>query len=67
MYILVGQAAEVMGVSISTLRRWEDEESFKPDFRAKGLNKSKVPMTASGIFLRKVSNQNKLTKFLTLG
>ena len=36
MYISVGQAAEVIGVSISTLRRWEDEESFKPDFRTKG-------------------------------
>ena len=28
MYISVGQAAEVIGVSISTLRRWEYEESF---------------------------------------
>ena len=36
MYISVGQAAEVIGVSISTLRRWEYEESFKPDFRTKG-------------------------------
>ena len=36
MYISVGQAAQVIGVSISTLRRWEDEESFKPDFRTKG-------------------------------
>tara|TARA_B100001123_G_C14633491_1_gene758712 strand:+ start:34 stop:183 length:150 start_codon:yes stop_codon:yes gene_type:complete len=31
-----GIAAEVIGVSISTLRRWEDEEYFNPDFRTKG-------------------------------
>ena len=36
MYISVGQAAQVIGVSISTLRIWEDEESFKPDFITKG-------------------------------
>ena len=36
MYISIGQAAEVIGVSISTLRRWEDEEYFNPDFRTKG-------------------------------
>ena len=36
MYVSIGQAAEVIGVSISTLRRWEQEESFLSDFRTKG-------------------------------
>ena len=36
MYISIGQAAKVIGVSISTLRRWEDEGFFKCDFRTKG-------------------------------
>ena len=36
MYISIGQAAKVIGVSISTLRRWEDEQFFKCDFRTKG-------------------------------
>ena len=36
MYISIGKTAEVIGVSISTLRRWEEEELFKPDFRTKG-------------------------------
>jgi putative resolvase len=35
-YISIGQAAEVIGVSISTLRRWEEEQSFLPDYRTKG-------------------------------
>ena len=36
MNISIGQAAEVIGVSVSTLRRWEEEELYKPDFRTKG-------------------------------
>ena len=36
MYISIGQAAEVIGVSVSTLRRWEQDKSFTADFRTKG-------------------------------
>ena len=36
MYLSIGQAAEVIGVSISTLRRWEQEGSFMPCYRTKG-------------------------------
>ena len=36
MYVSIGQAAEIVGVSISTLRRWEYDEYFIPDYRTKG-------------------------------
>jgi predicted site-specific integrase-resolvase len=36
MYVSIGQASQIIGVSISTLRRWEVEKSFIPDFRTKG-------------------------------
>ena len=36
MYVSIGQAAEVIGVSISTLRRWENDGSLSADFRTKG-------------------------------
>lgn len=36
MYVSIGQAAEIIGVSISTLRRWEAEGSLIADYRTKG-------------------------------
>ncbi len=36
MYVSIGQAAEIIGVSISTLRRWEGDGSLGADFRTKG-------------------------------
>jgi len=36
MYISIGQAAEVIGVAISTLRRWEDEGKYIADYRTFG-------------------------------
>jgi predicted site-specific integrase-resolvase len=36
MYLSIGQAAEVIGVSVSTLRRWEKEKFFSAKFRTKG-------------------------------
>ena len=36
MNLSIGQAADVIGVSVSTLRRWEVESYFLPDFRTKG-------------------------------
>ncbi len=36
MYASIGEAAEMIGVSISTLRRWEKEGSFLSDFRTNG-------------------------------
>ncbi len=36
MYASIGQAAEIIGVSISTLRRWENEGSLFADFRTNG-------------------------------
>lgn len=35
-YLSIGQAAEVLGVSISTLRRWEKEGYYIPDYKTKG-------------------------------
>ena len=36
MLVSIGQAALLVGVAISTLRRWEAEERFFPTFRTKG-------------------------------
>ena len=36
MYISIGQAAEVIGVAISTLRCWEDEGKYIADYRTFG-------------------------------
>ena len=36
MFVSIGQAAELIGVAVSTLRRWEQEERFLPAFRTKG-------------------------------
>ncbi len=36
MFVSIGEAALLIGVSISTLRRWEKEEKFLPSFRTCG-------------------------------
>ena len=36
MYVSIGQTAEIIGVAVSTLRRWDKAGSFMPDFRTKG-------------------------------
>lgn len=36
MYLSIGQAAELLGISISTLRRWEKEGYFCASYRTKG-------------------------------
>lgn len=40
MYVSIGQAAQLIGVSISTLRRWEKERSLTADFRTIGGHRS---------------------------
>ena len=39
MYLSIGQAAETIGVSISTLRRWDKNNYFKPDYLTKGRHR----------------------------
>jgi len=36
MFISIGQASELTGISISTFRRWELEKKYFPDFRTQG-------------------------------
>lgn len=36
MYLSIGQTAEISGLSISTLRRWDEENSWVPCYRTKG-------------------------------
>jgi predicted site-specific integrase-resolvase len=36
MFVSIGEAANLIGVAISTLRRWEYEGKFLPDFRTCG-------------------------------
>ena len=59
MNISIGQAAEVIGVSISTLRRWEEEELFKPDFRTKGGHRRYDLSRIEREFLNKSSSEDK--------
>lgn len=35
-YLSIGEAANILGVAVSTLRRWESEEKLKPAFRTVG-------------------------------
>ncbi len=56
MYISIGQAAKVIGVSISTLRRWEDEGFFKCDFRTKGGHRRYDVSKIEAKFLNKKSS-----------
>ena len=57
--ISIGQAAEVIGVSISTLRRWEEEELYKPDFRTKGGHRRYDLSRIEREFLNKSSSEDK--------
>jgi putative resolvase len=59
MNISIGQAAEVIGVSISTLRRWEEEELYKPDFRTKGGHRRYDLSRIEREFLNKSSSEDK--------
>ena len=36
MYVSIGQASTMIGVSISTLRHWERVKKIKPDYKTKG-------------------------------
>jgi len=39
MYVSIGQAASMLGISISSLRRWERENKFHPAFRTTGKHR----------------------------
>ena len=36
MFVSIGEASTLVGVAVSTLRRWEKEDRFQPAFRTKG-------------------------------
>ena len=36
MFVSVGKAAKVLGVSASTMRKWDNEEKLKAEFRTEG-------------------------------
>ena len=36
MYVRIGEAATILGVAKSTLRRWESQEKFKADYKTLG-------------------------------
>lgn len=73
MYISVGAAAEVLGVSISTMRRWESENALLPSHRTLGghrryemailiekfsLHKSEVTVERHAIAYARVSSSD---------
>ncbi len=39
MYISIGQVSKLAGVSISTLRRWDDSNYLNSDYRTKGKHR----------------------------
>ena len=39
MYLSIGQAARMIGVSVSSLRRWEKSGKISPDFKTPGGHK----------------------------
>jgi len=39
MYVSIGQAASMFGISISSLRRWERKNKFHPAFRTAGKHR----------------------------
>lgn len=38
-YITIGETAEILGVSVSTMRRWEREGKFCSDKRTLGMHR----------------------------
>ena len=58
MYLSVGQAAEVMGISISTLRRWEEEGYLMPCYRTKGNHRRYSLERIERDILKKESDKN---------
>ena len=39
MYVSIGQAADMVGVSVSSMRRWEKQGRIKPDYYTPGGHK----------------------------
>ena len=56
-FIKVGEAAKILGVSIQTLRRWEEEGHFLPDRKSKGHTR----YYALDRLLGKIPTENQLT------
>ena len=59
MNILIGQAAEFIGVSVSILRRWEEEDLYKSDLRTKGGHRKYYLSRIEREFLNKSSSEDK--------
>jgi predicted site-specific integrase-resolvase len=54
----IGQAANMMGVSISTLRRWEHSKKFLPEFKTVGGHR-RYSIVAIKTFLGKIVSDKK--------
>ena len=59
MFVSIGEASILMGVAVSTLRRWEKEDRFLPKFRTKGNHRRYCMNEIQEIFLF----QNSSSKF----
>ena len=44
----IGEAASILGVTTGTLRRWDKEQSFKPDFRTAGNHRRYTEKSVAG-------------------
>ena len=65
MYLSIGQTAELMGVSISTLRRWEKENYWLPCYRTKGNHRRYSLERIEQDFLKKIPPKNHDKKIIT--
>ena len=54
MFVSIGEAASIIGVSVSTLRRWEKEKRFDPAFRTQGNHRRYDIEQINEVFLSQV-------------
>ncbi len=59
MHLSIGQAATLLGVSVTTLRRWEHENFLIPSFRTRGNHRRYLLETVENLFNESTSQQEK--------
>ena len=58
MFVSIGEASTLVGVAVSTLRRWEKEERFLPKFRTKGNHRRYCMNDIQNTFLSQSASLN---------
>ncbi len=63
MVVSIGEASVLIGVSVSTLRRWEKEDRLSPVFRTKGNHRRYSLNEIQDIFLHQNSSRTRRQNF----